>query len=339
MKEFLEKLCTIKSVSGSEEDTLQTIKKLVSPFAAVETDFNNNAVVTIGNTTSETHIMFDAHIDQIGLIISYIDDEGFLKAEPCGGIDARVLAGSSVKVLGTETLNAIVCCLPPHLNDGKEDTAMQKDEIWLDVGLDKESVESFVSLGDKAIIYNEPKTLLNNQISATSLDNSVGVAVLIETIKQISKKELNCKVSFLFSSQEEVGGLGAKTATYKLQPTEAIVVDVSFAMQPGISPQKAKEMGKGVMIGTSPVLNKELYNELKDIAQKEDIPFQTEVMSGLTGTNADSISVNKYGVKTGLVSIPIKNMHTQSEIVKLDDMECAVKLLYNYILKRSSEVK
>lgn len=339
MEECLYRLSTIDSVSGSEENKIEYLKKELLPYAKIRTDHNGNLIAEMGSGKSGLHILLDAHIDQIGLIVSYIDDGGFLKAEPCGGIDNRVLLGSMVTVLGKRKIAAVVCSMPPHLSSGGEDKAIKTSEIWLDTGLTVEEVESQIELGDRAVVYNSPQKLLNHQFMATGLDNSASVAVLIKCIKTLAKEQLNCKLSFLFSSQEEVGGMGAKTAAFALNPSEAIAIDVSFAKQPGIAPEMCKPMGKGPLIGIAPVLNKEMVSLLKQIAGTHGIPYQLEIMNSTTGTNADHIGASGSGVKTALVSIPMKNMHTQSEIISLKDMQNTAELLCSYILKRSEQAK
>ena len=147
----------------------------------------------------------------------------------------------------------------------------------------------------------------------------------------LSKSALDHKVTFLFSSKEEVGGMGAKVASYANAPEESIVVDVSFATQQGVPRDSSGNMGKGAMIGFSPVLDKKMTKELISLATKYKIPFQHEVMGGKTGTNADNICVSRSGVPTALISIPQKNMHTPAEIIDTKDIEACSRLIYKYI--------
>lgn len=338
MEDILFEMCKAFSVSGTEEKALEQAEKYLSPIANVSRDANGNLTAVLGDIGSDYNIMLDAHIDQIGLIITDIDENGFLKADGCGGIDRRVLAGSAVKVLGSQELLSVVCCLPPHLSDGGEDAAMAADSIWLDTGLDKETVEKTVSPGDRAVVYSKPVKLLGTRVTASSLDNSAGVAALIKCAQGLAEKKLNLKVTVLLSSREEVGFAGAKTGAFALYPDEAIVVDVSFAKQPGVAPDQCKAMSKGPMVGISPTLDKSISKKLIDISVKNNIPYQLEIMGGKTGTNADVISVTKSGIKTGLVSIPLKNMHTQAEIVDLADIENTANLLKDYIIERSAQV-
>lgn len=339
MVDTLFKISTAYSVSGAEENALFAAQELLKQCCDVTVDFNGNLMAVFGDKNSDYNIMLDAHIDQIGFIVTYINDSGFIKVDGCGGIDRRVLAGSPIKILGKQEIFSVVCCLPPHLTDGGEDKAMSGDSIWLDTGLSSAEVNDLVSLGDRAVMYCQPKMLLGSRISSLALDNSAGVAALILCAKALYGERLNCKVTILLSSQEETGCLGAKTGAFTVSPNEAISVDVSFANQPDVASHQCGKMSNGPMIGISPILNKSMVSSLQKTAEENSIPYQLEIMGGTTGTTADCISVTGSGIKTALVSIPLRNMHTQAEVIDLNDLENTSMLLCKYIIKRSTELK
>lgn len=335
LENILTKLCSCITVSGTETVNQDLIKQLLPNGTLVESDNNGNIIATLGNEQSDNIILLDAHNDQIGLIVTYIDDNGFLKVSNCGGIDRRVLLGSTVTVKGKEDVMGIICCLPPHLSDGGEDKAPSADSIYIDTGLSKSKVTEIISLGDRAVVSTTPRKLIKNRFTATGLDNKAGVATIIQVAHLLSKENLdNCCVKLLFSCQEETGFLGSKTASFSISPKCAIVVDVSFATQPGVSAEKCGIMSKGPMIGTAPILNKEIFNQLKSIANKENIDYQIEVMSSTTGTNADAITISKGGVPTGLISIPLRNMHTQAEVIDILDIEKSAQLIATFVKER-----
>lgn len=338
LENILTALCSNCTVSGSELENYELIKELLPQNMSIEPDHNGNIIATIGNKDSDDIILLDAHNDRIGFVVTLIDENGFLKVANCGGIDRRVLAGSVVEVLGKKKLRGIVCCLPPHLSDGGEDKAPSADSIYVDTGLPKEEVERYITLGDKIAVYAKPRKLLGKKFTAAGLDNKAGVATLIRVAHIIKDISLNCCVKLLFSSQEETGFLGSRTASFSIMPDSAIVVDVSFATQPGVAGDKCGEMSKGPMLGTAPILDKEMFVKLKEIADKEDIPYQTEVMNGTTGTNADAVTITGNGIKTGLVSIPLSNMHTQAEVVDMDDIEKSAQLIAKYVIERGVTV-
>lgn len=336
MENILTKLCVCTTVSGNELENFQLIKKLLPENTLLESDNNGNIVATLGNSNSDNIILLDAHNDQIGFIVTYIDEKGFIKVSNCGGIDRRVLLGSVVTVKGKYDIKGIICCLPPHLSDGGEDKAPSADSIYIDTGLSKEDVTALVSLGDRVVINATPKKLLGTRFTGVGLDNKAGVATIIKVAHLLSNEELNCCVKLLFSCQEETGFLGSKTASFSISPKCAIVVDVSFATQPSVPSEKCGVMSKGPMIGIAPILNKDIFANLKNIAENNNIPYQIEVMNSTTGTNADAITISKGGVPTGLVSIPLRNMHTQAEVVDMQDIDNSAQLIATFIKERGA---
>ena len=336
MENILTKLCACTTVSGNELENFLLIKKLLPENTLLESDNNGNIVATLGNSNSDNIILLDAHNDQIGFIVTYIDEKGFIKVSNCGGIDRRVLLGSVVTVKGKYDIKGIICCLPPHLSDGGEDKAPSVDSIYIDTGLSKEDVTALVSLGDRVVINATPKKLLGTRFTGVGLDNKAGVATIIKVAHLLSNEELNCCVKLLFSCQEETGFLGSKTASFSISPKCAIVVDVSFATQPSVPSEKCGVMSKGPMIGIAPILNKDIFAYLKNIAENNNIPYQIEVMNSTTGTNADAITISKGGVPTGLVSIPLRNMHTQAEVVDMQDIDNSAQLIATFIKERGA---
>ena len=329
MKEILKKLCIDKGVSGSETEMFDVIKELVGDFVEVSSDGMGDILVTMGDKNAKKHIMLDAHVDRIGLVVTYINENGFIKAEPVGGIDLRTLQSSAVKVLGKENILGVICTMPPHLS--KNDDELSKDKIWIDTGLSADEVKKLVSLGDKIIVCSEFRELLNNQVAVSALDNRAGCAVLVKCAELLKDKNLPCRLSLVFSVQEETSELGAGISAYSLEPNEAVVVDVGFAKQDGVSDEKSGKIGCGAIISISPVLSKKVTDKIKDIAKRLDMECDYEVCGGATGTNADKISSSRGGIMTGCISIPEKNMHTQVEVVSLDDMEKIAELLSIYV--------
>ena len=329
MKEILKKLCIDKGVSGGETEMFDVIKELVGDFAEVSADGMGDILVTMGDKNAKKHIMLDAHVDRIGLVVTYINENGFIKAEPVGGIDLRTLQSSAVKVLGKENILGVICTMPPHLS--KNDDELSKDKIWIDTGLSADEVKKLVSLGDKIIVCSEFRELLNNQVAVSALDNRAGCAVLVKCAELLKDKNLPCRLSLVFSVQEETSELGAGISAYSLEPDEAIVVDVGFAKQDGVPDEKSGKIGCGAIISISPVLSKKVTDKIKDIAKRLDMECDYEVCGGATGTNADKISSSRGGIMTGCISIPEKNMHTQVEVVSLDDMEKIAELFSIYV--------
>ena len=329
-KDILFALCKESGVSGNEGRLFSLCKSLLPQNLDVTTDINGNIITVLGNQNADKTILLDAHIDQIGMRVTGIKD-GFLRVANCGGVDARVLQGSYVTIHGKADIKGIVTCTPPHLSNGSEDKATPTDKLWIDTGYTQDEVRQLVDLGDTVTMYSNPKELLNNRVSSVATDNRASVTALILTAIALNECDLNCKVILVFSSREETNALGAKTSAFKFDIDEAISLDVSFAEQPNLKYSTAGKLGGGPMICISSTLNKAISNELIAICKRENIPYQIEVCAGTTGTNADHIVTTKSGVKTALISIPQKNMHTQSEIVDLKDIVSLSGLLSAFI--------
>ncbi len=333
IKDLIFELCSVCGVSGSEESAVNLAKKYLESYAEVKTDCNGNLYSFAGNLQSDKTILLDAHIDRIGLMVTDINKEGFVKVDKCGGIDIRTLQDTEVVLQSNPEITGVICCMPPHLSDGKEDKAVPLSKTWVDFGMSYDEAASLISIGDLLTFKSKPRMLLNDRICSACLDNRCGVAALIKCAEIISQcKNLKYRVVILLSVQEETFETGAKTGAFFVSPDEAIAVDVSFASQPDISGQYSQiALSKGPMICLSPVLNRQMSDKLTELAKENGIPYQLEPISGLTGTDADSISTAKCGVKSSVVSIPQRNMHTPNEVISISDVENTAKLIAEYI--------
>ena len=330
VRELIFRLCAAPGTPGDEQSAAGVAAEELSKYGETVIDNMGNVVAKLGKLGAKTHIMLDAHIDQIGLIVTGIDDAGFLHVDRCGGVDRRVLPGAPVLVYGREVLTGIVCCTPPHLSNGSEEKVEPVDKLAIDVGLKKEEAERLVRPGDRILFHSEPKSLIGSRITAAGLDDRAGVAALIRCVQLLADADLNCELTVLCSSREEVGGQGAVTGTYAVNPTQAIAVDVSFAAQPDVPPEKCGKLGGGPMIGIAPALNRALSDKLIGLAQARNMPYKLDVMGGSTGTNCDEISITRRGVPAALVSIPLRYMHTPVEVIDLGDVERTAELMAAY---------
>lgn len=332
--ELLKELTQTVGVSGCEENIVALLQKKLSLYGDVTVDSMNNVFCTFGEGY---HFLLDAHLDEIGLIVTDITDDGFIKFSNCGGIDARPLPAMEVSVWGREEVKGIISTLPPHLQSASDEKKIPKlSELAIDTGLTKDKLEKLVSLGDRITFKRNFTPLLNGLVSASCLDDRSGVAAILMCLDGL--KNLGCKVTVMFSSQEEVGTRGAKVGPYAKSVDEAISVDVSFALTSGCDKSACGELSKGAMIGFSPILDKEISRKLVDVAEKNNIPYQCEIMSGRTGTNADVISISEKGIKTALISIPEKYMHQRVEVVDTADVESVSRLICAYIKERIGDV-
>jgi endoglucanase len=332
----LKSLCEAVGVAGNENSDKQAIAQtallLLKEYAPdASLDCHGSVVGFIGGRDNDKPtILLDAHIDQVGLVVTHIDSEGFVKTSSCGGVDRRVLAAQPVTLHGKEKVKGIVCTLPPHVK--KEKSVIKGDSIWIDTGLTKEKVSELVSLGDVATVDGEFTHLLNGRISAPALDDRAGVCAILSALNLLKNSSTGFNIAVSFSVQEELGCRGAIVTAYNTEPDYAIVVDVSYGLSPGGDKHKCGELGKGPMIGYAPSLNRGMFEGLKKTADEWELPYQLEIMNRDTGgTNADTITVVKGGVRTALISIPLRYMHTPVETADLSDIETAGQLIAAFV--------
>jgi putative aminopeptidase FrvX len=334
-EEVLRKLCAAPGVVGEEFVASEAAAHILREYTDdVTVDAFGNVIAHLPGAAAEApRILLDAHIDQIGMIVTQIEENGFLRVSNCGGVDRRLVLGQQVTVLGKQALPGIVAAKPPHLSDDEERKKVPEiSEIAIDTGYSREELENLVMPGDRVALTGDFTMLQNGRATSVSLDDRSGAAAILHAVKLLAGKPLPYAVTVLFSAQEETSGLGAVVAAFREQPEEAIAVDVSFALQEGLKDRYPK-MGSGAMIGIAPPLNRGMFEELVAVAKERAIPFTIEAMGGRTSTNADGIAVSRGGVRAGLISLPLKYMHTPVEVVQLTDVEAVGELIAAYILR------
>lgn len=310
---------------GGLTGALEVIERALPTACTVER--RGASLVAALKGKQERTILFDAHADEIGFIVTGVLDGGFVKVAKAGGVDLRTLPAAEVMIHGRQQLPGVFATLPPHLKKGEDDLPDLADMV-IDTGV--EEIGELVSPGDRVTFFRRPAELRNACLTGKSLDNRAGCAALLYAAELLAEETLPCTVQFLFSDQEELGCLGAQTAAFALSPDEAVVVDVSFGNGPDLPPEKTGRLFAGPMIGVSPVLSAAVTGRLKLAASDAGIPFQLEAMGGKTSTNADVIALSGAGVPCGLCSIPLRNMHTAAEVVALQDVEAVGRLLAGY---------
>ncbi|MGN1442991.1 MAG: M20/M25/M40 family metallo-hydrolase [Acutalibacteraceae bacterium] len=322
--------------SGDEAEARDCAERELKKYMVTRTDALGNLIGTVGS--GKINILLDAHMDTIGLVIRGIDENGFLLFDKVGGVDARVLIGSEVKVLGKRMLNGVVCSTPPHLSSSSDqEKELDIRKMAIDVGLNKQQAQSVVEIGDRAVISAGQLSLLGDKIASPWLDDRCGAAAVIKAVEAVYDKIKNVRVTVLLSCGEEVGGFGAKTGAFSCDADYAIAVDVGFGADNVTPKDETIELSKGPSIGLSPVLDREFGKKLVSIAKNKNIPYQHDVMSGRTGTNADHINISKGGVKTALLSIPLRNMHTPVEVISIQDIDNTARLIAEFILETDGE--
>ncbi len=334
---FLAELLHARSPSGYESEAQAVFDRHVKPSAdEYRNDALGNRIATL-NPTGDPVLMLAGHMDELGLIITYVNKDGFLYFDTVGGHDLSVISGRRViiqtengPVVGVTGKRAI------HLMDEEDRKKVpKKHEIWIDIGVrsKKEALER-VAIGDVAT-YDHELQMINGSVGAArAFDNKVGAYIVGETLRRLSKeKKLAAKIVSVATSQEEIGVRGATTAAYSVNPHLAVAIDVGHATDhPDCDNRRFGEtkLGGGPIICRGANINPKIYQKLVAAAKKAGIPYQLEADPRPTGTDARAIQMGRGGVATGLLSIPLRYMHTPSEVVDLEDVERCVKLLVEF---------
>lgn len=330
LQELIFRLCASPGNSGDEHKASKAAAAELSFLEETEIDAVGNVYAHFGKKNAPEHILLDAHIDQIGMIVTGITEKGFLTVDNCGSMDKRLMPGSSVVVYGREKLTGVVCCMPPHLMKGEE-KLVPVNELHIDIGLSSEEAKRLVAPGDRILMWTKPKKLLNNRISCGALDDRAGCASLIRCAQLLKDDLLSCRVTVQLSCDEEVNGRGARTGGNRIKPTQAIVVDVGFAAQPGVPDAISQPLGKGPTVGFAPILDTAMSRRLTALAKEHSIPYKADVCGGRTYTNSENIAVAGEGVRTALISIPLCYMHSAIETIDPMDVENTARLIAAYI--------
>lgn len=332
LSSLLFRLADAPGVSGCEHGIRNVLTDILQPLGPCETTPLGSLLCRVKTAPPQKpHLLLTAHMDQIGLIVTYIDDHGFLRVGAVGGLDRAVLPAAQVEVHTKEgILPGVVCTVPPHLSGGG--SALPKiEELAVDIGFNREEAEKRVLPGDRVLCHASPVELLNGRICAQALDNRAGCAVILNAVQALSKLPLDCSLSVLFSTMEEVGEQGAGTGAQGLSPSHAVVVDVSFAHTPDARRSQCGVMSGGVMVASAPILDNGMIRKLREAAARENIPYQMEALGGATGTDTDAVAVAGAGVKCALLSVPLRYMHTPAEVIDPRDVEAASTLITAYV--------
>lgn len=329
LKEIICDLCSLSAPSGYENKAFERISELLKPYTdEINTDAMGNliAVKHCGKPNCKK-LMLDAHMDEIGFIITGIEN-GFLRFSNIGGIDPRMLPAKEIKILTEPPIYGVIDTLPPHILEKCDmDKTFDADKLFIDVGMTEEDAKKLIPIGTPAVYATKPTELLNGKICSKTLDDRACVAIIVKVMEYLSKKELDVDLYCLISTQEEVGMRGAVTGAFSIDPDYAIAIDTTHASTPDSKKGETLEMEKGVAIGIGPNMNRNITKSLLKIAEENDIPYQREVMGGCTGTNGWVIQTSREGVSTSVLSLPIKYMHTPVETMDIKDAEAIVNLV------------
>lgn len=341
MKDLLRKLSEACGISGFEDDIRQILKEELSDSVdEMETDLMGNLITTHKGKEDKPSVMLASHMDEIGLMVSYIDDDGFLRFVKIGGINDQMLLNQKVYIK-TENgdIPGIIGSKPPHITSASEaKKIITYKNMFIDIGAkDRKQAKELVSIGDPIVFHTEFEECLNDLVMGKALDNRVGCAVMAQVMKEYDG---DVTVYGVGTVQEEVGLKGAKTSAFKLNPDMAIALDVTIAGDhPGVKEEEAYiKAGKGTVISLTDASGRGLITHpmmkklLVEAAEEAGIDYQVEVGDGGT-TDATAIHLTREGIATATLSSGSRYIHTPISVVSLKDMDDTVKLIIAFLNK------
>ncbi len=336
----LAKLLDAKGPSGFETEAAQVWRALADEFADTTwSDIYGSGFARIGEG-GKPRVMLAGHIDEIGLMIHHVDEQGFLYVREVGGWDPQVLVGQRIEILtAAGRVAGVIGRRAIHLIERADrEKAVKLKDLWIDIGAKSgEEAREQVSIGDVAVIRSDTLQLGKDLVAARSIDDRIGAVVALEALRLASKSASKAEVIAVATTQEEVGyasGGGARTSSFELAPDVAIVIDVTHATDhPTLDAKEHGEvkLGLGPVLSRGAVINQVVYARLVEAAEQAGVPFQVHASPSASGTDADAIFTSRSGVATGIVSIPNRYMHSPNQIVSMTDVEQAASLIASFI--------
>ena len=338
---FLASLLDAVGPSGFEVGAARLWREEAETFAAdVKTDVSGNTLATV-NPEGRPRVMLAGHIDEIGLQVTHVDDDGFLYVAGIGGWDPQVLVGQRVKILGPSGgVRGVVGRKAIHLQKAEERRKPSKiSQLWVDVGVGSRAEATALGLrvGDAMVVDAAMVSLAGDRIASRAIDNRIGAYVVLEALRLLADASPMASAVAVATVQEEIGGGtggGARSSAFGLEPDVALVVDVTFSTDvPDIEKKELGEhrLGGGPVLSRGSAAHPVVFERLVEVAEAEGIPFTIQAAPRATRTDADSIYLTRSGVPTGLVSVPNRYMHSPNEMVSLSDLESTARLLAAFV--------
>lgn len=330
IQKVLSEAAALVGPSGQEMQVAEFFAEKFRPFVdevTIDPMFN----VIAHKKGKGPKVMLCAHMDEIGLMVTGIEEDGCIRLGSVGGVDPRILPASRVWVHGKEKLFGTIGALPPHLLTAAD---RQKNynakDLYVDVGLPGDKVKELVRIGD-LVTFNVPLTeLLNGQVAAKTMDDRACVTILLLAAERLMKMHCDADVYFVGSTQEEVGSRGARTSAFAINPDLAVALDVDHATIPGSRPDTTVD-GDSLCASIGPYLQPKLVNRLMNCAKEHHVKLQTAVSARYTSTDADDVSIARDGIPTVLLSLPLKYMHTTVETIDLQAMQEGGRLIAHFL--------
>lgn len=343
-QERLSALCSLNGPSGFEQPVSQLAAQLMEQVGmneiTVDKMGNVLGVRRCGSPTAKK-LLLDAHLDEIGLMVTGIED-GYLRFRSIGGVDPRMLPARELTILTTPPIFGVVACLPPHVqNEEDYDKSVPIAELFIDIGMTHEQAEKAVPIGTPITYRGGCFPLGGNQMCGKAMDDRACFATLLRAAELLREQTLDVDLYLLGSSREEISGAGAVVSTNRVAPDFCVAVDVTHGKTPDFPATKGRvsELGGGPAIGIGPNMTTWMTRRMKAKAEENHIPWQAEVMAGHTGTNGWHMQIAQEGIATSVISLPLKYMHTPIEVLALEDVEAVAKLLAAFTVGLGEEAE
>lgn len=335
IKQILFDFSEAMSVAGFESRAAEQLRKVFMQFFDEHESSPNGNQIFIKRSKKQNapRLLIDAHFDEIGMMITEIKECGFLRVTNIGGIDTRILLAGEVIIHGNEPVYGVVCVTPPHLQKaGENNTLPPVTELLIDTGFSPETLaEKGIEMGTPVSFKPVNNELLNNKVAGKGFDNKSSLAAVAEMMRLLGDTDIGWDIVLLCACKEEFNALGTKIGTFDIQPNAAIVLDVNLAFVPDTLRHKTVKVGDGPSISLSAITDRTLTKAVIQYAKNHDLKYQTVVEGVDTGSDANLIPLTRDGVPAVLIGIPLKNMHTYSEVISLDDVEDTAKLLAEFL--------
>jgi putative aminopeptidase FrvX len=334
---FLESLLLAVGPSGFEGEAAEVFLERAKAFAQVERDRHGNAYARL-NPGGRPKVLLLGHMDEIGVIVSHVEEGGFLRLKPLGGWDPQVLVGQRLRFLGKRghVLGVVGRKAVHVLKERERKEAVALEDLFADIGAkDREEALAHLEVGAVGVLDQAPQWLLGERLVSKALDNRLGAFVVLEALRLLQGRT-QAEVVAVATVQEEIGAFGARTAAFREAPDLALVVDVHHdGTTPGMDKARVGEaaLGKGVVLDTGPFVDREVFLGLRQAAEAEGIPYVLHAHGRFSGTDADEVAKVREGIPTGILSIPLRYMHSPVEMVDFQDVERAVRLLAAYVAR------
>jgi putative aminopeptidase FrvX len=342
-RDFLLRLLDTPSPSGYERPIQDVVRAYVREFAdRVTTDLHGN-VIACKNPSAKLRVMFAGHCDQIGMLITHFNDNGFLHAQTIGGWDAQQLIGQRMTIwTANGPLPAVIARKPIHLlTDEERKQVVKLEDLWLDIGAkNKDEAKELVRIGDPVTLNLGYQEMRNGLANSPAMDNKCGLWVVIEALRRAAQRDLKCGVYAVSTVAEEIGLRGAQTSAFGVDPHVGIAVDVTHATDcPTIDKRQQGDvsLGNGPVIPRGPNMNPVVVERLLSICQQKEIPHQLTASGKAQSNDSNAIQISRAGVATGLVAIPNRYMHSAVEMISLEDIDHAANLLAEFVLSLNGD--